>query len=259
MVKLAVDKSKTEVKLNTAVKSVEETSSGIRVTTSSGDIIEGSAAICTVPLALLKKGDVSFSPALPTERVKQLDRTAVGMLDKLALGYESVWWSDNAAFMLLPSATPPANPLSPADILASTSVLAVNVATGPGNKPVLLLLIGPGGTDLAKHPQDAVADAAHQLVARAIGSGGQAPSKPTHYVYRSWCTDPFSLGATSSPIVTGRGAVPDDWTALGEPVWSGKLGFAGEHTDRHLRGSVPGAIQSGYREADRVAKMLGKA
>lgn len=257
MVIKMLEKAKTDVKLSAVAKSIEETSSGVKVVTANGDTFKAPAVICTVPLALLKKGDVVFKPALPAPRLQQLERTAVGTLDKLALGYDAVWWTNNAAFLLLPSATPPANPSSPDEILASTSILAVNIATHPGNKPVLLLLIGPGGAELANHSEAAIAQAAHKLLVHSIAPAAE-PALPKHFVYQSWSTDPYSLGATSSPIVKGRGAVPDDWTSLGEAVWDGKLGFAGEHTDRHLRGSVPGAIVSGYREGDRVAKMLGK-
>lgn len=256
MIEKTLAKAKTDVRLNSVVQSVEETSKGVKVTTTKGETFEAPAVICTVPLALLKKGDVVFKPALPSTRLEQLERTAVGTLDKLALGYDSVWWSDNAAFLLLPSASPPANPSSPDEILASTSILAVNLAPHPGKKPVLLLLIGPGGAALANHSEASIAEAAHKLLVHSLAPSS-APSAPKHFVYQSWSTDPYSMGATSSPIVAGRGAVPDDWTSLGESVWEGKLGFAGEHTDRHLRGSVPGAIVSGYREADRVAKMFG--
>lgn len=262
MVQKAFEKAKTEIKLNSAVKSIEETSSGVKITDAHGSVYEASAVICTIPLAVLQSGAVTFKPELPKDRTTTLERTAVGTLDKLALAYETAWWPDNAAFMLLPesSSSPASASASPSEVLASTSILAVNIAAHPGQKPVLLLLIGPGGAPLHKHSEADIAAAAHDLLSKALASpGSAAPSKPTASSYQCWSTDPYSMGATSAPIVAGRGAVPDDWTVLGESLWNGKLGFAGEHTDRHLRGSVPGAMASGYREADRVSKLLGKA
>lgn len=43
---------------------------------------------------------------------------------------------------------------------------------------------------------------------------------------------------------------------LGRAEWAGRLGFAGEHTDVHHRGSVNGAVESGIREAGRADGVL---
>jgi lysine-specific histone demethylase 1B len=50
-----------------------------------------------------------------------------------------------------------------------------------------------------------------------------------------------------------------DFKELSRPVWGGKLGFAGEHTEMEHRGSVAGAVVSGQREAARVGRLLDLA
>lgn len=49
-----------------------------------------------------------------------------------------------------------------------------------------------------------------------------------------------------------------DFKELGRPVWEGRLGFAGEHTEMEHRGSVAGAVVSGSREAGRIDRYLSK-
>lgn len=77
-------------------------------------------------------------------------------------------------------------------------------------------------------------------------------------VLRRWSADPFSLGATTTPSLVGEGRSPLDFVELAKPVWGGRLGFAGEHTEVDHRGSVTGAIVSGYREGERISRLLSR-
>lgn len=64
-------------------------------------------------------------------------------------------------------------------------------------------------------------------------------------------SDPFSLGAYSYiPI----GATPEDMDALAEPIYNGRVMFAGEHTISAHNATVHGPVISGLREAQRLDK-----
>ena len=82
-----------------------------------------------------------------------------------------------------------------------------------------------------------------------------------HAGMTSWTEDPFSRGATTTPVTVGGDRSPLDFVELGKPEkgkWGGRLGFAGEHTDVDHRGSVAGAVESGLREGARVAGLLDR-
>ena len=63
-----------------------------------------------------------------------------------------------------------------------------------------------------------------------IGAGQDAKG-PKHVFYSRWAKQPFTGGATTSPVSTASGTSPLDFEALSRPLWNGRLGFAGEHTE----------------------------
>lgn len=131
-------------------------------------------------------------------------------------------------------------------------------ALGTTKPPVLLLYLPPQAAEILEDVSDSdFTQVAHQYVTSRLQSvSSKTPFEPISGRMVRWKADPFSLGATTSPVALGKNAQPDDLSKLGEPLWDGRLGFAGEGTDRHLRGSVPGAVASGEREADRIVKLL---
>lgn len=108
-------------------------------------------------------------------------------------------------------------------------------------------------------PAADVAAAAHALLTATITPGATPAEGPVHAALTSWTQDPFARGATTTPVTVGDDRSPLDFIELGKPerAWGGgRLGFAGEHTDVDLRGSVTGATESGKKEAERIAGLL---
>jgi len=126
-----------------------------------------------------------------------------------------------------------------------------------------MLLIGAdAGFALEKFISDSnseeVRDATHAYIVQRISSSSSSADipAPTHAFCTRWSSDPYARGATTTPVVIGEDVSPLDFLELGKPLWGGKLGFAGEHTSLHHRGSIAGAIESGNREADRIERLF---
>ena len=51
--------------------------------------------IVTLPLGVLKKHSVTFTPALPNDKREAMDRLGIGTLDKLFLLYDQPFWDKN--------------------------------------------------------------------------------------------------------------------------------------------------------------------
>ncbi|KIK56935.1 hypothetical protein GYMLUDRAFT_173745 [Collybiopsis luxurians FD-317 M1] len=206
----------------------------IEVHTSDGTSFSARAGISTIPLGTWKTLPVDFfSPPLPPRKLSAVSRTAVGVLEKLGLLYDSLWWEPaSSSFSIL---------------LESGTALAVPISTSP---PCLHVLVPHR---LAGTPASEI----HRILAKAIAPGKDVPN-PTKVISSSWKDDELSYGATSSPIRVGEGRTPLDLAELARPVWGGLLGFAGEATEMDHRGSVPGAILSGEREARRVQALLDR-
>ncbi|KAF8316792.1 hypothetical protein DL93DRAFT_2077582 [Clavulina sp. PMI_390] len=230
------------------------------------------SCICTIPLGVLKASPPTFTPPMDREFLSAIERTSVGTLEKVILTYDtpSPWWPERTShgtYILLPSLeVSPGTPFTSLQNMCSRTTLAVSnmwlIAAQP--HPSLLIYVGAAaGKYLSTLPASEVADALHSyIVSRLVpqATAGQIP-RPTKVSVTSWLTDPFSRGATSSPVgllsADGVDASPLDFITLSRSTWGGALGFAGEHTDLDGRGSVVGAVVSGKREAERVATFLG--
>jgi polyamine oxidase len=224
-----------DLRLGVDVAEVVRSASGVRVRSRDGTSEEGSHVVVTVPLGVLKREALRFSPALPPDRLAAIGRLGFGRYEKVALGFNEPFWRGAG----LPHAM-----IFPRDPEAPTVWMIGQDAFGAG--PVLVFHIFHSATG---HVLDATADDAARwalgLLSDAIGSPCPAPAAVT---VTSWANDPYSRGAyTHIP----PGARPADADLLGEPI-GGRLLFAGEHTQSARMAYADGAMTSGIREAKRL-------
>jgi len=224
-----------DLRLGVDVTEVVCSASGVRVQSSDGTSDEGSHVVVTVPLGVLKREVLRFSPALPPDRRAAIERLGFGRYEKVALRFDEPFWRAAG----LPHAMIfPRDPEAPA-------VWAIGQdAFGAG--PVLVFHVFHSATG---HVLDATADDAVRwaldMLAEATGSSCPAPAA---VAVTSWANDPYSSGAyTHIP----PGASPADADLLGEPI-GGRLLFAGEHTQSKRMAYADGAMTSGIREAKRL-------
>jgi monoamine oxidase len=249
-----------EVKLNSVVNEIMllDDYCGVTVYTANGTYA-APVVICTIPLAVLQAAPKDFfNPELTVPRQETIRETHVGALDKIVLSYDRAWWPEKGSFTLLPEDGVVCG--LGGHTLAVTSFAAPAL---PETHPTLLVYVP---ASLAREfvdlrSEDVVSEAHKYLVRRLLSPGpaatagaGVAPPKAGHYT--NWLGDEFARGATTTPSLVGQDRGPLDFVELGKPTWGGRLGFAGEHADADHRGSVAGAVISGQKEAERVARWL---
>ncbi|BGO88931.1 hypothetical protein NBRC10512_005685 [Rhodotorula toruloides] len=261
-----------EVRLSVEVTEIEDLGAGkgVRVETKDGRTFTAKAVISTIPLAVLQHSPPTFQPPLSPLYTAAIERMRTGSLEKIVLSYPSAWWpspDENGSFLLLPLHDPsvPLEEAKPASLhdLFSRTVIPVSsfqrIASTP--HPTLLAYIGPAAARyIASYPADEVASAFHDYLVTRL-SPSAAPPAPTVKLVTEWQRDPFSRGATSTPVPLtqskdGERASPLDFVIVSRPTWDGRLGYAGEHTDLDNHGSVAGAAISGQREGTRVKELL---
>ncbi|KAK0201942.1 amine oxidase [Desarmillaria ectypa] len=246
-----------ELVLNAPVSSLSlsENSDSVTVKTTSGVSYTALSVICTIPLAVLKVAPSSFfSPSLPSRKVAAIQRTHVGTLAKILLTYPKVWWGESyGGITILPDKhSITSDPSDPRKHLSSIPLTCAILQT-----TILIYVTCAAAPDIEKMDKGVVANAAHEILKEKIGKNADVPVF-SHSTVTSWSADPFTLGATTTPTVVGDERSPFDFFELSRPVWGGRLGFAGEHTDVDHRGSVQGATESGKREAERVSRYLAR-
>ncbi|MBV0910854.1 FAD-dependent oxidoreductase [Anianabacter salinae] len=84
-----------DIRLGLTVTDVAVSGAGVDVT-ARGAAMRADAAIVTVPLGVLKAGSVRFSPPLPDRTAQAIAGLAMGVLDKLALRFDDVFWDEDA-------------------------------------------------------------------------------------------------------------------------------------------------------------------
>lgn len=263
LVTKVLESSKAEVKLNSPIISIKETSSGVEVTTQSGETYSATSVLSTIPLGVLKTlPENFFTPALPAHLRETIAGTHVGVLEKLLVQYPTAWWPNAekvGSYTFLPTGPEPSASSTLEQVFEGCTLITANFAapTLPGPTPTLLTYLSETPAKiLLQHPAEKVAEAFHSFLVKRF-SPASPPPAPSASALTTWLTDPLSRGATTTPSIISTGErSPMDFKELSRPVWGGKLGFAGEHTEMENRGSVAGAVLSGLREADRIDKWL---
>lgn len=257
------EKAGAKVKLNAKVTNVADGET-VTVTTKEGTF-SARTVISTIPLGALKVAPAGlFTPPLPQRYLDIVKGVHVGVLEKLLVRYDSAWWpnaSTVGGYTFLPIGPVPTASSSLVEVLNGSTLIVANFAAGtlPGATPTLLAYLSDTPARLLlTHSAEDVAAAFHAFL-EARFAVADAP-KPTEVALTSWLTDELSLGATTTPSIVSQNGErsPMDFKELGRPLWQGKLGFAGEHTEMENRGSVAGAVISGQREAARVERLLNK-
>lgn len=259
------------IELNEEVIKVEDfgAGKGVLITTRTGKY-EAKAALSTLPLGCLQALDDSFfEPALSEQLASAIERTTVGVLEKVVLSYDKAWWPEadqHGSYILLPTVTDGSSPTSLSGLFSRTAMPVNNFQQSASTThPTLLVYVGANaGSFLASYAAEDVAKDMHAYLVKRLAPQSAADiPEPTASAVTSWLGDPFSRGATSSPVTLAKSrdgvqASPLDFVVLGRAEWDGRLGFAGEHTDLDLRGSAGGAVVSGEREGRRLVELLSR-
>lgn len=222
------------IQLNQIVHHVRHNDKGVKIATYN-NVYQAKHAVVTLPLGVLKKGQIAFQPALPARKQQAIKSLGTGVLNKLYLQFPSVYWEKEAGSILVN------NELAP-----FRDFLNLYKYT---KQPVLLSSFSSAfEKELESWSDDQITDAAMSLLTEQYGSAIPAPlsSKITR-----WGSDPFAHGSYS---LHDTESSSEDMVALSETV-DDRLFFAGEATNPDDYASVQGAYLSGIREAEKIMQL----
>ena len=226
--------ARSDIRLASPVVRIDTTRQDRAVVVTPAESFDADTVVVTVPLGVLKSGSIQFLPDLPASKLAAIDRVGVGVLAKLVLRFDEIWWPEDQYVVGVASSA-----------IGRTPTMIVN-ASATHHEPVLVVLAGGTlGRWVECADSDAVYDWAVQLLRSVFG---ESASKPRRIDRTQWSTDPYSLGSYSAMTV---GASAADLVELGEPV--GRIHFAGEATSPSGWSTTHGAVTSGRREAARIA------
>jgi lysine-specific histone demethylase 1 len=247
--------TKLDVRTNETVTKITYDAAGIGksiVHTENGPIA-ADHVVYTGSLGTLKHHSVDFSPPLPDWKTGAIDRLGFGVLNKVILVFDHVFWDSNRdMFGLLREAEVPGS-MSQASYARNRGrfYLFWNCVKTAG-VPLLIALMAGDAAHQAESMADAeiVAEVTSEL--RNIFKSSPVPD-PLETIVTRWKSDKFTRGTYS---FVAADALPGDYDLMAKGV--GNLHFAGEATCGTHPATVHGAFLSGLRAAtDIMDKILG--
>ena len=229
-----------DVRLRHRVKQISTNPDGVRVTAidhlGHARTFEGSHAVVTVPLGVLKAETIEFSPSLPAAKRAAIQRLGFGTFEKVMMRFPEPYWATEHAHIFH---------LSHPNAMSFPLIVDYFWL----EKVPILVAFNTGSHAIALDRMRESEIRARMLnVLRAV-QGGPIP-EPTDMFVTGWGKDAFSRGSYSYVEI---GSSPADQDTLAAPV-RGRLLFAGEASSSTRNGYADGALTTGIREAKRLLR-----
>ncbi|OAY70407.1 Lysine-specific histone demethylase 1 [Ananas comosus] len=199
-------------------------------------------ALCTVPLGVLKKGRIHFSPPLPPRKQAAIQRLGFGLLNKVAILFPYDFWDGSVDTF---------GHLTDDPSQRGEFFLFYSYASVSGGPLLVALVAGESAIRFETTPPMDNVDKVLRVLRRIFSPKGIEIPKPLQAICTRWGTDRFAYGSYSYVAVGSSG---DDYDILAESAGDGRLFFAGEATNRRYPATMHGALLSGFREAANIAR-----
>ncbi len=235
--------------LNTVVKKIDWSSTLITITDSNGKEYTATKVIVTVPLSILKNGDITFTPGLDATKTSALAKFKMDAAMRIVLDFKTNFWGLDSSYIWGGSTVP--------------QYFNSGVGRSKFFRSMALTIYGQRAEQLSALSDYnkvltilAELDAVYQGQAtRFIRRDLDNPNDSTNLLYlvKDWTKDEYIKGGFSYPLV---GANNVDRKDLSLPL-SDKLYFAGEATDVDGdSGTVSGALNSAARVVEEIVKSI---
>lgn len=227
---------KDEILLNTIITKIDYSKSSIEITDSNNNLFLADKVIITVPIPILKSGDIQFIPDLPTEKTSAFSKIGMGAGMKVFLKFSNKFFDQN--------------------IIGGTICAAYaddSIGKVQDDNILLAFVMGEQAEYLSSLGSNAAITNALLQELDSMYNGQATASFIASHV-QDWTTNPFVKGAYSYSTV-GMG----DARMIASVSINKKLYFAGEamNNNGHHQ-TVQGAVETGYREVMNLLKDLAK-
>lgn len=227
-----------DIRFDQMVREISWSSSGVQVTTTSG-IFDADRVVVTLPLGVLKRGEIEFSPGLPTAKTAAIAKLRMGVLDKTYFKFPSAFWQTREE---------PVGFIGNVGARSANQIPEYYTLDQAVEMPILFgFTAGAQARQFEQLDLSTISAATMTSFRKIFGS---SIPEPEAVMQTRWSSDPYSYG--SYPFIS-VGAKTEYYDTLARPI-DKRVFFAGDATHRTYPGTVHGAYLSGIREAKRVVK-----
>ena len=225
-----------DIRLNQIVTKIDYTGATVAVTTNQGSFT-ANYVVVTLPLGVLKKGSVNFTPALPTALQTSISKVEMGTINKVFCQFDSAFWPTDTQYFGYHAPT------------KGLFAYWLNYRTFSQLNCLVGIAIGNGGALIDSMSDAQVSASAFDALRVMFGAQAKVPTKVNP---SRWNVDPFAFGAYSYGSLN---TLPADFTNMAATVES-KLFFAGEHASTLYKATVHGAFISGNEAAEKIIRLV---
>ncbi len=213
------------------VYGIEWGKSGVKITTSKGEVFSADTAVITIPVGVLKSHRIRFSPALPGEKLEALSKLTMGPVTKMVYVFEEPLL-DNPKIVAVYSRRNPPMWWAPSFGRKDTKLhVWSSFFSGAWARELLTL-----------QPEDALKRGLETLRAEL----GKPKLTPIKSKLVNWLGDPYAMGGYTVCLPGGYNARQVLGTASHPLYWAGEgTGFSG---------TVHASYDTGKRAAGEILK-----
>jgi hypothetical protein len=240
----------TDVRMSHQVKRINYSGAtviveGVNAVTGELFSMDAEKVIVTVPISILKSGDIEFTPALPAGKNQALSTMEMDASIRVLLDFKANFWGETSGFLY---GAPEAPEYFNGGVGRSEMGARTLAVTLSGAKAAAYSALGRNMVTPLISELDAL------YAGKASNHIRYDPSDNIVAVIQDWTLEPFIKGGTSYSKPGGTNQHRKELaTSLGS-----KLFFAGEATDYSGEfGTINGALLSAERAATEVAEVIG--
>ncbi len=149
-----------QVNLSTSVTGIQYGDDEVTLTLNSDQTQTYDAVVVTVPLGVLKRGEIRFEPSLPESRLESIERLGMGTLDKVYLKFDTPFWDKDATWIATPENGLPRGQFNG----------WLNLYHYTGHPVILAFNGGPAALELSSLSDEAIVERAVQAITSAYHS-----------------------------------------------------------------------------------------
>ncbi|KAI5698135.1 hypothetical protein M8J75_002158 [Diaphorina citri] len=250
-----------KILLNKEVTKINwEDNNGVLVTCADGTQYSADKVLITVSLGVLKSQPDLFAPPLPPRKKTAIEGLFFGTVDKIFVKFSKKWWPGVFGFNFFWSKEDEKNPLFKDTALVDGQPWIMDVYGFYITSEDPLTFVGCISGHAARYMESLTDKQVQIEVMKAfrffLGAKYTIP-EPARILTTSWGSNKHFRGSYSIRTLTTE-RLNTSAAELGAPVSNGMgkpvLLFAGEATSEDQYATVNGAIETGWREADRILK-----
>ncbi|XP_021736253.1 polyamine oxidase 1-like isoform X1 [Chenopodium quinoa] len=227
------------LKLNTVVREIQNSRSGITVKTEDGSIYEASYVVLSVSIGVLQSDLISFRPPLPRWKTEAIEKCDVMVYTKIFLKFPSKFW---------PSGVEKEFFIYAHDRRGYYTFWQHMDNAYPGSNILVVTLTNDESKRVEAQSNQETLREAMEVLKDMFG-----PDIPdaTDILVPRWWNNRFQRGSYSNyPIISNNKVARD----LKDPV--GRIFFSGEHTSERFNGYVHGGYLAGIDSANALLEEM---